>query len=159
MHRRHKLLHAVRKLTREVTTLGMESVLPWYKGKGSEMDYIKVTPSRLYLYNQFSNCMQKSVTSVHHSWSVRLKKPRTILLWSNIPLQPSKIKVEILYHCHFPCECSRCRFPDCWMNLGNLGLRCSSNWSEETLSTLKRTLQNVNEAVVRSWFFLIRDPS
>ena len=37
-HRRHNLLYAVRKLTREVTTLGREGVLPWYKGKGSEME-------------------------------------------------------------------------------------------------------------------------
>ena len=28
----------VRKSTREVTTLGREGVLPWYKGKGSEME-------------------------------------------------------------------------------------------------------------------------
>ena len=34
MYRRHNLLHAVKKLTREVTTLGRERVLTWYKGKG-----------------------------------------------------------------------------------------------------------------------------
>ena len=31
--RPHNLLHAVIKSTREVTTLGRERVLPWYKGK------------------------------------------------------------------------------------------------------------------------------
>ena len=38
MHRRHNLLYAVRKLTIEVTTLGSERVLPWYKGKGSRLE-------------------------------------------------------------------------------------------------------------------------
>ena len=36
-HRRHSFLYAVTKLTSEVTTLGRERVLPWYKGKGREM--------------------------------------------------------------------------------------------------------------------------
>ena len=36
----HNLLYAVKKLTREVTTLGRESVLPWYKGKGREFENI-----------------------------------------------------------------------------------------------------------------------
>ena len=37
-HGRHSFLHAVKKLTREVKTLGRERVLTWYKGKGSEME-------------------------------------------------------------------------------------------------------------------------
>ena len=35
--RRHNLLHAVKKSTREVMALVRESVLPWYKGEGREM--------------------------------------------------------------------------------------------------------------------------
>ena len=43
MHRLHNLLYAVRKSTREVTTLGRERVLPWYMGKRSEMGNTNVT--------------------------------------------------------------------------------------------------------------------
>ena len=38
--------HAVAKSTREVTTLGRERVLPWFKGKGSEMENTSVTACR-----------------------------------------------------------------------------------------------------------------
>ena len=41
MHRCHNLLHAVKKSTREVSTLGRERVLPWYKGDGREMEKIE----------------------------------------------------------------------------------------------------------------------
>ena len=37
MHRRHSLLHAVKKSTREVKALVRERVLPWYKGEEWEM--------------------------------------------------------------------------------------------------------------------------
>ena len=37
-HRRHNLLLAVEKLTREVMTLGRERVLPWYKEDGKEIE-------------------------------------------------------------------------------------------------------------------------
>ena len=38
VHKRHRLLYAVRKSTKEVTTLVRERVLPWYNGKGKEME-------------------------------------------------------------------------------------------------------------------------
>ena len=44
---------------------------------------LSLSPMPFYPTSQFLNCMQKSVTSVHHSWELGIKKPKTILLEVN----------------------------------------------------------------------------
>ena len=67
MHRRHRFLHAVKKLTRGVTSFRREMELPWLREREARREIR-------------CNVMQKAVTSVRRSWDNGLKKPKTILL-------------------------------------------------------------------------------
>ena len=85
MHRCHNLLHSVTKSTRKLVLIRRSvymSVLLNVHLKNDDFSISLLHPldQCCYLSSQFINCMQKVVMSVHRSWDVGLKNPRTILL-------------------------------------------------------------------------------
>ena len=72
--------------------------------------HLPLSPECCYLSSRFLNCMQKVVTSASHSWDVRLKKIRTILLYC-LPLDLISWKLPLttsLRKYLLACNCFSC---------------------------------------------------